>query len=450
MLRQSTSANAAYAALFVANGQCSFQSRTSAGGAAVQNGVLSSGSLPVWLKMTRSGNAITGYHSTDSVNWSYVGTQTITMTGTNDIGVAVTSGSTTVLNTTGIDNVNNFDLDVTKTASIVNATVLDNDSPSGIVKTGPWTSSTNSVGYSGTNYLTVSTAGGLGTARYSPNLSTPGQYDVYMRWPATQNFTSNVSVSVVSTSGTAQLQSNQGVGGCTWNYLGTYGFASGTTGSVLVSNTNANGYNTVSDAVMFVPVPVPTLPSPKVDADIGNPTLAGSASYAGGVYAVIGAGLGLTGTTDQFHYVYQDMTGSQTLIARVTGLTNTSSSAKTGVMMRSSLAANSAFMMTNVNPTGSVHFEFRNTDGSASSYSSASTGITPSPTTPIWVKLVKSGSTFTGYYATSVSTPTTWTTVGTAYLSTFVNFEGGLGVTSAVSGSLATGIFDNVTPYQAY
>ena len=69
---------------------------------------------------------------------------------------------------------------------------------------------------------------------------------------------------------------------------------------------------------MFVPLPVPVLPAPKTDADIGSPTLAGSAAYSSGVYTVQGSGADIYGTSDQFNFVSQPLTGNQTLIARVT------------------------------------------------------------------------------------------------------------------------------------
>ena len=47
MLRQSAAAGDPYAALFIANGQCIFQSRTAAGGAAAQNFVINSVTSPV-------------------------------------------------------------------------------------------------------------------------------------------------------------------------------------------------------------------------------------------------------------------------------------------------------------------------------------------------------------------------------------------------------------------
>jgi len=154
------------------------------------------------------------------------------------------------------------------------------------------------------------------------------------------------------------------------------------------------------------------------------------------------------GTSDQFNFVSQPLSGNQTLIARVTGLTNTNGSAKAGVMCRMTSDANSAFVMEATTPTGYVEMVFRSSAGGSAGYTGVSTGVTPSPTTPIWLKLVRSGSgSYNGYYATTVGTPAAadWHSVGSLYL-TPSNYLAGLAVTSHTNNALATGTFDNVSP----
>ena len=64
------------------------------------------------------------------------------------------------------------------------------------------------------------------------------------------------------------------------------------------------------------PSPLPfakyTLPSPWTDSDVGSPALAGSAGYSGGVFTVNGAGADIWGTSDQFNYVSQPLSGNGT------------------------------------------------------------------------------------------------------------------------------------------
>src|SRR4029453_3862416 len=73
--------------------------------------------------------------------------------------------------------------------------------------------------------------------------------------------------------------------------------------------------------------------------DIGAPAIQGSASYGQGVYTIHAGGVDIWDTSDQFHFVYQPMTGDGEVVAHVQSLTNTDSWAKTGVMIRETLAA---------------------------------------------------------------------------------------------------------------
>ena len=57
--------------------------------------------MPVWIKMERVGSSFNGYYSTDGVKWTAMSwnPQTIAMTGTAYIGLAVTSHNTTAMTT---------------------------------------------------------------------------------------------------------------------------------------------------------------------------------------------------------------------------------------------------------------------------------------------------------------------------------------------------------------
>ena len=68
--------------------------------------------------------------------------------------------------------------------------------------------------------------------------------------------------------------------------------------------------------------------------------MAGSETYGGGTFTVNGGGVDIWGTSDQFRFVYQQLTGNGEIIARVTSLTNTDPWAKAGVMVREDLTAN--------------------------------------------------------------------------------------------------------------
>jgi regulation of enolase protein 1 (concanavalin A-like superfamily) len=60
---------------------------------------------PYWVRLVRTGNTITAYRSSNGTSWTTVGTATVTM-GTNIyLGLAVSSGDTTTLNTATFNNV---------------------------------------------------------------------------------------------------------------------------------------------------------------------------------------------------------------------------------------------------------------------------------------------------------------------------------------------------------
>jgi hypothetical protein len=190
------------------------------------------------------------------------------------------------------------------------------------------------------------------------------------------------------------------------------------------------------------PTPTPTpggggLPAPWVDQDIGGPGVAGSASYSGGTFTVKGSGTDVWGTTDQFHYVYQTLSGDATLIARVASIENTHGWAKAGVMIRESLAANSAFAMMVESAGVGVAFQRRLTTGANAKSTSGAVVVAP-----YWVKLTRVGSTFTAY---SSPDGVSWTLVGSDTISMVANVYVGLPVTSHNNAVLCTGTLDNAT-----
>jgi hypothetical protein len=107
MIRNSTSASSAHAFMLVAASATKgvpFQRRTSDGNISASTPG-SQSTAPRWVKLQRNGNLFSGYESADGVNWTLVGTDTVTM-GTNVlIGLAVTSHNTGASATCTFDNV---------------------------------------------------------------------------------------------------------------------------------------------------------------------------------------------------------------------------------------------------------------------------------------------------------------------------------------------------------
>ena len=117
---------------------------------------------------------------------------------------------------------------------------------------------------------------------------------------------------------------------------------------------------------------------------------------ADGGIQVSGGGADIWGTSDQFRFAYKQLTGDGSVVARVHSLTATNPWAKAGVMIRESLDTASAYAF--MTPTSECRRAFQNrpvTGASAVSADSAPGTIT----FPIWVKVERQGSYFTGYYS---------------------------------------------------
>lgn len=233
-----------------------------------------------------------------------------------------------------------------------------------------------------------------------------------------------------------------------WTQIGAAETISFSNSTNLVGLAECSTVATSLNTATFDNVSVAALPSPWVSQDVGAVGVVGSGTAANGIYNLTGSGANVWGTADSFHYVDQSVTGNYTTIARVTGLTNTSASAKAGVMFRDSTAAGAMYVMVDVKPAGGLEFTYRSaTGGSAALEATVATSLTLSTTTPMWVELVRSGTSYTAYYSTSVTTPTTWTQIGSAVTVSFSNSTNltGLVDCSCSNSVLAAATFDNVS-----
>ena len=177
-----------------------------------------------------------------------------------------------------------------------------------------------------------------------------------------------------------------------------------------------------------------TLPAGWASADIGATWVGGSTQYAGGTYTLAGAG-DINGAADSFRFAYRQVSGDVTVVARVVSVQKTHPWSRAGVMMRESLAANSAFGMMLISGSSGSAFQKRVTTGALRTSTPGTVVMAP-----YWVRLERRGLVVT---ASQSSNGVAWTTIGTMTMSTPTMYVG-LAVASAVSNRLTTGVFDNV------
>ena len=172
--------------------------------------------------------------------------------------------------------------------------------------------------------------------------------------------------------------------------------------------------------------------------DAGSTGLAGGGVYSSNAfnYTITGAGADIGGTTDAFHFTYFRLTADGTLTARVASLTNTASNAKAGVMMRASLAPGAPFAATFLTPGSGTLFLQR------TAFNGSAVTTTGSGTAPYWLRISRTGNTFTSSISANNST---YTTLGTASIAMTGPIYVGFAVSSRSTTALCSAVFDSVT-----
>jgi regulation of enolase protein 1 (concanavalin A-like superfamily) len=171
-------------------------------------------------------------------------------------------------------------------------------------------------------------------------------------------------------------------------------------------------------------------------ADIGAVAAPGSDSESGGIWTVQGSGADIWLANDEFHFVWQPVSGDVSITARVLSLTNTNAWAKAGVMLRATQDSNSAHAFTCVTPQRGVAFQRRLVTAGASS-----TTAGPAVAAPYWVRLERFGNLLVG---SSSPDGVTWTEIRRQTITLGTNILVGLAVTSHNDGAVATATFGNV------
>lgn len=380
MIRETLDSAATNASVFYYSSYAMMSERTTTGASPSYQYGPSSIAPPYWLMLVRSGNSFSGYASPDGVNWTPVGTtQTINMAQNVYMGLFVSSRSTSASATGTFDN-------VSTSSAAIPAPVI-----TGVSAT------TGSIGSQ-----VVISGSGFGEVQGGGFVQLNGVTVTINLWSATE-----IQFTIP---------------------------AGATSGNLVVTVApSMNDSNPVYFAVTTQPIPVSVL-----DQDISATGVRGSATFANGLYTVTGAGVGTVSyATDGLHFVYQPLSGDGTIVARVVSLQGSSSS-QAGIMIRETLNSNATNAFVFYSSGYPMMSERTTTGGTPSSQYNG-----PNLPLPCWLKLVRSGNTFTGYQsADGVS----WTLVSAAQTIPMAqNVYVGLGVSSRSLSASATATFDGVS-----
>ncbi len=106
MARDTLATNAAFAASFATPGAagCFFDSRPSIGATASPAGFFPVNYPDTWLRLQRVGNIFTGYASLDGNSWTRLGSATLALSSTAEVGIAVSSHNAAQITSASIAN----------------------------------------------------------------------------------------------------------------------------------------------------------------------------------------------------------------------------------------------------------------------------------------------------------------------------------------------------------
>ena len=153
--------------------------------------------------------------------------------------------------------------------------------------------------------------------------------------------------------------------------------------------------------------------------------------------AFTGKGSDIWGTADAFCFFARAWTGDGTLTVRVASVGNSHPWAKAGVMFRESDDPASKHVMAIVSPERGLAMQYRASTVGASANAGTRPGAAPE-----WLRLVRSGNTFTG---SASEDGVTWQTLGTVSVPMNAALLVGLSVTSHNAAAPTTAVFDNIT-----
>jgi hypothetical protein len=256
-----------------------------------------------------------------------------------------------------------------------------------------------------TDVQAVNVAGGAVSIQWAPvNDGTLSGYNVYRATSAAGPYT---KLDTSPFSQTTFTDSNPGAGTVFYR----------------VTAVDTAGESLGANALVAISTVIPT--DILTSADI-NSTPAGSTSIVTSAtnYDVVAGGADIGGTTaDGFRFLYEQVQGDFDAKVQVNSLTEVIPNTFAGLMARETLTAGSAMAFSGASASNGYRFNYRATTDAAGTFNQAGTVAYPN----VWVRLVRQGNVFTGYYGTD---GTNWTQSGQITIALPTTIYVGLAVAS--------------------
>ncbi len=398
MIRESLAANARNAFMtFTSGNGLAFQYRTAVAGATDAVAGRRLESLPHWVRLVRSGATISASESRDGVNWTEVGSVTLSLPATAYVGLAVTSHFDAVLATATFDQV-----------AISGATPI---------VTTPITPPSSTI--------TVAAPTGLTASATAPDR-------IALTWQDAsdnetgfeiQRSTDNVSFAPLATvaAGVIQYSDTTAVVGVAYFYRVR-----------AVGGGTASLFSATATATITAAPPISTAWS---NGDVGAVGVAGSIDTGTSSVTIRGSGADIWEGSDSFRFLYRTLSGDCTVEAQVASFNAAHGWAKAGVMIRESLAPGARNVFLALTPGNGLGLQQRQTTGGATSFDPGPWGAT----VPYWVRLVRVSNQITSYVSRDGVTWTQLSVVTFPSGSALVGFA----VTSHDNSQLATAVFND-------
>ena len=240
----------------------------------------------------------------------------------------------------------------------------------------------------------------------------------------------------------SQVTASVSSDGANWTTIGSDEVALGTSAYVGLAVTAHNADMRTTASVSRLTVTRPSsgsgggFPATLSTEDVGSPAISGSATFDNGAYTVRAAGA-IGGVADQFHYVYQPMSGNVEVIARVASIAASESGPNAGVMIRESLAPGSRHAFALASTKNTYAFRRRVEPGVTSDQTSGGQGGLP-----VWLRLVRTGTQFDAYRSADGAN---WIRMGSSAIAMDDTVYVGIAVASQSPSAATTAIVDHLT-----